>query len=843
MFGEGAHQREALVAVQVHIGVDAAEVQPVAVGADEIINRVGLQRRAEGVGDHEGVRARSAAQQVAALAADDGVVAGPAIDAVIAAGAVDTVVAGVALDVVADAIAGDADVAGPRQLQGLDLRDQRPAVDADPGRVDALAGQFDDGVLQVVDDIEVVADPADQQVGAAPAVQGVGGLAALQPVIAGAAVQIVVALTATQSVVAAIAIQLVHPQGAHQLVVVGSTVQGVVAVATVQPVLAGVAVEEVVADAAVQPVGPIVALQAVVAGRADQPVVVVAAEQEVIAVAAIELVVGAEAIQLVDAGPAVQPVARGRAGPGLGQGRTVEDDAAQLAEHQEGRARAAVADVRAARADQEVIQAVAVDVTGCRNRPARLVVGELAGDLEAVAPVQTGQLQGRREAAPAVDDVAGSAGAAPVRVGQVGADQEIGPAVAVDVSCPGHRPSGPVACQLAVDAKSVGPVQGRKGDIGAPGPAMTEHHIGPAGIALPGRIERLGPDDDVGIAVGIDVAGSRHRGSDIVARRRAVQLEPVGPIQAGQIEVGGPAAGLAKHHPGAAGVSPIRIGVLRADDQVRQTITVDVTRRGDRGSGQIVGQLAVDTKAVAPVETAQGLGRRERSAFAEQHVDRARRVQPVGVMQSGGDHQVVDPVAVDIRHGRHRPAGVVARRRAGGPEAVGSVQGGQVDRVPWPAVAEDDIGRPRIKPGQVRFTGADHDIAEAVVVQVAGREHREAGLLVAEPPLDDEAAGPVQTLQSDAGAPAARLAEHHIGRAGIGAAGVVVGGADDQVGKAVAVDVARPADRETGLVAAEQSVELHTIGAIQAVQVEHRRKRHENFPRQAPHGLCHSWDL
>ena len=47
-----------------------------------------------------------------------------------------------------------------------------------------------------------------------------------------------------------------------------------------------------------------------------------------------------------------------------------------------------------------------------------------------------------------------------------------------------------------------------------------------------------------------------------------------------------------------------------------------------------------------------------------------------------------------------------------------------------------------------------------------------------------------------------RLAEDHIGGAGIGAAVVVAGGADEDVVEAVAIDVARRRDAAAGLVAA-----------------------------------------
>ena len=57
------------------------------------------------------------------------------------------------------------------------------------------------------------------------------------------------------------------------------------------------------------------------------------------------------------------------------------------------------------------------------------------------------------------------------------------------------------------------------------------------------------------------------------------------------------------------------------------------------------------------------------------------------------------------------------------------------------------------------------------------------------------------------------MPEHHIGRAGHGAAAAVAGSADDQVVDAVAIDVARRRHRAAGVVACVLALDLEAAGA------------------------------
>ena len=55
-------------------------------------------------------------------------------------------------------------------------------------------------------------------------------------------------------------------------------------------------------------------------------------------------------------------------------------------------------------------------------------------------------------------------------------------------------------------------------------------------------------------------------------------------------------------------------------------------------------------------------------------------------------------------------------------------------------------------------------------------------------------------------------------------------GADDQVGEAVAVDVARRRDRPAALVARRRAAQLEAVAAVEAREIEARRSKPDARP-------------
>ena len=137
------------------------------------------------------------------------------------------------------------------------------------------------------------------------------------------------------------------------------------------------------------------------------------------------------------------------------------------------------------------------------------------------------------------------------------------------------------------------------------------------------------------------------------------------------------------------------------------------------------------------------------------------------------DQQVVETVAVDVATPSHRAARCVPRPDTVEHEAAGSRRDrDQVDagtKAEFPAEYHEGlagIGAAGVRGGA---DCADHQVVDAVAVDVARRGHRPARVVVGVLAMDHEttrAAG--HCAQVDAGAKAAGLAIHHIAVAGIG---------------------------------------------------------------------------
>ena len=171
-----------------------------------------------------------------------------------------------------------------------------------------------------------------------------------------------------------------------------------------------------------------------------------------------------------------------------------------------------------------------------------------------------------------------------------------------------------------------------------------------------------------------------------------------------------------------------------------------------------------------------------------------------------------------------------------------------VDRAEARRLAEHHIGLAGIVAAVVAAVRPDDQVGEAVAVDVARRGDAVAGVVARRIALDDEAVGRRESVVRSITcrppavdrAEARRLAEHHIGLAGIGAAVVAAGRADDQVGEAVAVDVARRGDAAAGLVARRIALDDEAVGGRERREVDHlpaacRRPCRSPTPCRTPH--------
>ncbi|TPW08162.1 MAG: hypothetical protein FD129_2473, partial [bacterium] len=175
------------------------------------------------------------------------------------------------------------------------------------------------------------------------------------------------------------------------------------------------------------------------------------------------------------------------------------------------------------------------------------------------------------------------------------------------------------------------------------------------------------------------------------------------------------------------------------------------------------------------------------------------------IVEIGADHEIRMTIAIDITH-RH-PVAEVVRGGFGGQD--------QVMRGVGSRSAEEEEGAAAIGATGVIGKGAGQDVRVAIAVDVGTAGHRGA---------EQKAAERHGKRLVDQGV-RCRPAEEDVDRAGVGGAGIVVGGADQDVIKAIGIDVARPGHAGREDVAADQWQECQVGRGIdpRATEVDERR--------------------
>ena len=404
-----------------------------------------------------------------------------------------------------------------------------------------------------------------------------------------------------------------------------------------------------------------------------------------------------------------------------------------------------------------------------------------AGQLVHVAAAAQGALQGREHGGVDVEGVAARSAVEHAR----GRGRE------AVVAHAGHQGLGGAAVAARVGAVGAQPV-----DAGLPEGAAgaAENHVAAARIGDACRVVVPGPHDEVGQAVTVHVTGGRYAGAAAVTAAFAIDDEAALAQRHGR-EVHGRGACLAEHHVAAAGIRAADVGIaaLGAYDQVHQAVAVDVAGRGHAGPTLVAGALAVDDKAAAA-----GGHRREfhrRSARLAEHHEAAARVCAVGLVAfDGGDDEVGQAVAVDVARTSQPVATFVGGALAIDDEAAGAGAHGREVHSPRPCLAEHQVAAAGIHAAcWICPVGADEHIGQAVAVHIAGVGHPKAAVVTGVFAIDHEAAGACGHVRELHGG-GARLAKDDVALARTRAAGRVGQiGADEQVGDAVAIDVAAAA--------------------------------------------------
>jgi hypothetical protein len=187
---------------------------------------------------------------------------------------------------------------------------------------------------------------------------------------------------------------------------------------------------------------------------------------------------------------------------------------AQLAEDDIGLPGVAAGEVAAGRADNEVVDAVAIDVASRRDACTGKVRRGAALDREAVSGGQAPQIDiGARDPRLAEDDI-GLSGKAPAIIIAGSADDQIVDPVAINVSGRRNR-ARQVQGRIALDEEPVGGREARQVDVSACRTQLAENDVGPARIGAAVDAEGRA-DDQIVDPVVVDVTDRRRAGACLI---------------------------------------------------------------------------------------------------------------------------------------------------------------------------------------------------------------------------------------------------------------------------------------------------------------------------------------
>src|SRR6202008_1748276 len=146
-----------------------------------------------------------------------------------------------------------------------------------------------------------------------------------------------------------------------------------------------------------------------------------------------------------------------------------------------------------------------------------------------------------------------------------------------------------------------------------------------------------------------------------VVRRLAVDLETVGAVEAGKLQSGAEARGMAEHDIAGARRAAVRGGAPGAPDETGDAVAVHVAGRGARPAAEVGRRLTVDLETVGAVEAGKLQRRAEGRIRAEHHIGGARSAA-VRVGQIGAHDQIGETIAVDVPSRGNRAASLVTVR-------------------------------------------------------------------------------------------------------------------------------------------------------------------------------------
>ena len=264
--------------------------------------------------------------------------------------------------------------------------------------------------------------------------------------------------------------------------------------------------------------------------RVDGGVRAVAAAQRVVAGAAGENVVAAMAPQRVvaaEAGKRVAEVATGQRLADVGAG-AIDGRVRHAAVHDVACTGIGAIRVGVPGSDEQIVEAVEIDVARGSNGHACAARRDVAGDGKAVGPVERGKQNIGRKARGHAEHHIGHAGT--LGVGLWSPEYQVVEAVAVDVAGRGDGAANAVLHGHAADAKAVGSVERGEFRYGGKARRFAEDYVTGAGTKNAIRARLVGADEHVGEAISVDVAGRGDGDSGAVEVFLTVDLEAVSAV-------------------------------------------------------------------------------------------------------------------------------------------------------------------------------------------------------------------------------------------------------------------------------------------------------------------------
>ena len=271
-----------------------------------------------------------------------------------------------------------------------------------------------------------------------------------------------------------------------------------------------------------------------------------------------------------------------------------------------------------------------------------------------------------------------------------------------------------------------------------------------------------------------------------------------------KVDVGG--GGLAIHHKASAGIGAAIDGAVgRTQNDVSQTVAIDVARAAHTVAALLVSNVRQNCKPTnARCNLSQidgGIG----SGFTKDNIRFATgRIRIACACNDGTNDDVADAIAVDVATAADRDAAFILCVFTFDGEAANVIFNIRKIDSGVASFSQDNVRHARLCARYVVVIGTDQQVGQAIAVNVAGTAHRGTAFFTRLPARNDKASNSSADIAQRNGLKVeqclaaidhirlsciARQRSHHLKV-----------GADDQVGPAVAVNIASTADRKASCV-------------------------------------------